>query len=195
MWGKICGMKNVPGNTPTGRHRLAKNGGGAACSERWFNSKNQRLSDMFQLRSESAFGNSSDRSRTRRDLLMKLKSWLTTVEDDEEKLKHLPQEGKARKKIFCRYFLRSRRGARYCGLKISFCWCCNMPWSVAKTTNEKLEFILRKCKVIVNVTSQVCCQACEKTVTSKQHQTSPVRSECYPKGYATASLLSQINYQ
>lgn len=73
------------------------------------------------------------------------------------------------------------------------CDCCQGALhKIGEDISEKLEFIPAQVKVVEHVRPKYGCRECEKNGTRNTIKQAPVPHSVIPKGYATASLLSQI---
>lgn len=73
------------------------------------------------------------------------------------------------------------------------CACCyGELHKIGEDKAEKLEFIPAQVKVIEHIRPKYACRQCEKSETSNTIKQAPVSVSPIPKGFATASLLSQL---
>lgn len=185
-------MKNVPEILPTDVTALQEMVVALRAQNDDLIAKNQRLSDMFRLAQQKRFGNSSEAYPGQGELFNEAEELVEqTVEDDEEEAKTSPRKKAKREKISAD--IPRERVVHDIADEDKFCDCCQHALhQIGEDTNEKLEFIPAQVKVIVNVRPKYACQACEKNGTSNNIKQAPVPASVIPKGYATASLLSQI---
>lgn len=73
------------------------------------------------------------------------------------------------------------------------CACCQSRLhKIGETRSEKLGFVPAHIEVIETVRPKYACKECEKTGTVNHIKTASMPSTPIPKGFATASLLSQL---
>ncbi len=147
------------------------------------------LEEQFRLAQQQRFGASSEGHPAQGDLFNEAEAELDVVEEDDEPLLAITKKKPLRQKLPADL---PRETIIY-DIEDKTCACCgNELHQMGDERSEKLEFVPAQVKVIEHVRLKYSCRTCEKEGTSTQIKIAPVPPSPIPKGFATATLLSQI---
>ena len=148
----------------------------------------QHLIEQFRLAQQQRFGVSSEGHPAQGDLFNEAEVELDVVEE-ETSTTTVAKKKPVRKKLPTDL----PREVIVHDIEDKICACCgNELHQMGDERSEKLEFIPAQVKVIEHVRLKYSCRTCEQTGTSTRIQIAPVPPSPIPKGFATATLLSQI---
>lgn len=151
--------------------------------------RNLFLEEQFRLAQQQRFGASSEGHPAQGDLFNEAEAELDVVEEAIEPSLANAKKKPTRKKLPADL----PRETIVHDIEDKTCSCCgNELHHMGDERSEKLEFIPAQVKVIEHVRLKYSCRRCEKEGTSTQIQIAPVALSPIPKGFATATLLSQI---
>ena len=147
------------------------------------------LEEQFRLAQQQRFGASSESHPAQGDLFNEAEAELDVVEEENKPAPGTPKKKPIRKKLPSDL----PRETIIHDIEDKTCTCCgNELHHMGDERSEKLEFIPAQVKVIEHVRLKYSCRRCEKEGTSTQVNIAPVPASPIPKGFATATLLSQI---
>ncbi len=150
--------------------------------------RNVFLEEQFRLAQQQRFGTSSEGHPAQGDLFNEAEVELDVVEE-ETSTTTVVKKKPIRKKLP----IDLPREIVIHDIDDKSCTCCgNELHQMGDERSEKLEFIPAQVKVIEHVRLKYSCRTCEQTGTSTKIQIAPVPPSPIPKGFATATLLSQI---
>lgn len=153
------------------------------------NAEKQHLIEQFRLAQQKQFGASSESHPAQGDLFNEAEAELDIAEEENEPPLVIAKKKPVRKKLPADL----PRETIIHDIKDKTCACCgNELHQMGDERSEKLEFIPAQVKVIEHVRLKYSCRACEKDGTSTQVKIAPVPPSPIPKGFASATLLSQI---
>ena len=149
------------------------------------------LEEQFRLAQQQRFGESSESHPAQGDLFNEAEAELDVVEEDSgadvsvTAIKKKPVRKKLPTDLPRKVIVHD--------IEDKSCACCgNDLHQMGDERCEKLEFIPAQIKVIEHVRLKYSCRTCEKEGTSTQIKIAPTPPSPIPKGFATATLLSQI---
>lgn len=147
------------------------------------------LEEQFRLAQQQRFGASSESHPAQGDLFNEAEAELDVVEEENEPAPTIAKKKPIRKKLPSDL----PRETIIHDIEDKTCACCgNELHHMGDERSEKLEFIPAQVKVIEHVRLKYSCRRCEKEGTTTQVNIAPVPASPIPKGFATATLLSQI---
>lgn len=147
------------------------------------------LEEQFRLAQQQRFGASSEGHPAQGDLFNEVEAELDVVEEADESIPTTAKKKPVRKKLPANL----PRETIIHDIEDKTCACCgNALHQMGDERSEKLEFIPAQVKVIEHVRLKYSCRTCEKTGTATKIKIAPVPPSPIPKGFATATLLSQI---
>ncbi|MCL1128076.1 IS66 family transposase zinc-finger binding domain-containing protein, partial [Shewanella surugensis] len=156
----------------------------------------QRLLEQFRLAQQKRFGASSERHDYQGELFNEAEVTVDDVDNEpvESSTDAVPAAPKKRPK---RQPLPKDLPREIITHDISEedkqCDCCGEPLTLmGQDSSEKLKFIPAQIKVIEHIRLKYSCNQCETQGTQANIKQAPVPASPIPKGFATASLLSQI---
>lgn len=150
--------------------------------------RNTYLEEQFRLAQQQRFGASSESHPAQGDLFNEAEVELDDIAEVENATKSTKKKP-VRKKLPSDL----PRETIIHEIEDKTCACCgNDLHQMGDERSEKLEFIPAQVKVVEHVRLKYSCRVCEKDGTSTQVQIAPVPTSPIPKGFATATLLSQI---
>jgi transposase len=149
------------------------------------------LEEQFRLAQQQRFGASSEGHPAQGDLFNEAEAALDIIEEVVEltptTIKKIPVRKKLPKDLEREVIIHDLSDEE------KTCNCCgNQLHQMGESRSEKLEFIPAKVKVIEHVRLKYSCRTCEKEGIATKIKSAPVPPSPIPKGFATASLLSQI---
>jgi len=153
--------------------------------------RNVFLEEQFRLAQQQRFGASSEGHPAQGDLFNEAEVALDIVEEAVEltltTAKKKPTRQKLPKDLEREVIIHDLSDEE------KTCNCCgDQLHQMGESRSENLEFIPAKVKVIEHVRLKYSCRTCEKEGVSTKVKSAPVPPSPLPKGFATASLLSQI---
>lgn len=147
------------------------------------------LEEQFRLAQQQRFGASSEGHPAQGDLFNEAEAELDVAPEVTEDVTATVKKKPIRKKLPADL----PRETVIHDIEDKTCACCgNELHHMGDERCEKLEFIPAQVKVIEHVRLKYSCRTCEQTGTSTQIKIAPVPASPIPKGFATATLLSQI---
>ena len=147
------------------------------------------LEEQFRLAQQQRFGASSEAHPAQGDLFNEAEAELDVEPEVAESVTVTVKKKPARKKLPADL----PRETIVHDIEDKTCTCCgNELHHMGDERSEKLEFIPAQVKVIEHVRLKYSCHTCEKEGTSTSVKIASVPPSPIPKGFATATLLSQI---
>ena len=152
--------------------------------------RNLFLEEQFRLAQQQRFGASSEAHPAQGDLFNEAEVALDVIEEEEEtSTTKVVKKKPVRKKLP----IDLPRETVIHDIDDKSCSCCgNELHQMGDERSEKLEFIPAQVKVIEHVRLKYSCRTCEKEGIKTDIKIAPVPPSPIPKGFATATLLSQI---
>jgi transposase len=147
------------------------------------------LIEQFRLAQQQRFGASSEGHPAQGDMFNEVEAELEVTEEESESAPIIAKKKPRRKKLPSDL----PREIIVHDIEDKTCGCCGHELHhMGDERSEKLEFIPAQVKVIEHVRLKYSCRVCEKQGISTKIQLAPVPLSPIPKGFATATLLSQI---
>jgi len=148
----------------------------------------QHLIEQFRLAQQQRFGTSSEAHPAQGDLFNEVEVALDVVEEETSTTIAVKKKP-VRKKLP----IDLPRETIIHDIDDKSCTCCgNELHQMGDERSEKLAFIPAQVKVIEHVRLKYSCRTCEKEGVKTEIKIAPVPPSPIPKGFATATLLSQI---
>jgi len=152
--------------------------------------KNQYLEEQFRLAQQKQFGKSSEGFVGQGELFNEAEDIAETVEDEKQDIRY--SRSKPKRKPLPKDLPRETILHDLTDDEKVCDDCSSDLHKIGEDKAEKLEFIPAQVKVIEHVRPKYACRQCEQTGTSNTIKQAPVPPSPIPKGFATASLLSQL---
>lgn len=182
-------MTNEIKNLPTDPEALQKMVLSLQSQVKNLTEEKQLLIEQFRLAQQQRFGASSEGHPAQGDLFNEAEAEFDVEPEALDDVASTVKKRPARKKLPSDL----PRETLIHDIEDKTCACCgNELHQMGDERSEKLEFIPAQVKVIEHVRLKYSCRTCEKQGTSTQIKIAPVPASPIPKGFATATLLSQI---